>query len=80
MSDAAKAAGCDFVVHANSGIKGFWDRQRLEQILSNVIGNAFKYGRGRLVTVNAYAASRKLLIEVSDQGPGVAVEHQEKIF
>ncbi len=80
MSDAAKAAGCDFVVQVNSGIEGLWDRQRLEQILSNVIGNAFKYGRGRPVMVKAYAASGKLLIEVSDQGPGVALEHQEKIF
>lgn len=80
MSDAAEAAGCEFVVQAESGRQGFWDRQRLEQILSNVIGNAFKYGHGRPVGVRAYTASHKLLIEVSDQGPGVALENQEKIF
>jgi PAS domain S-box-containing protein len=57
------------------------DAGKLEQILSNLIGNALKFtpigGRILIVTRNEGA---KLAIEVSDTGIGISAEALERIF
>jgi signal transduction histidine kinase/CheY-like chemotaxis protein len=55
----------------------FADRQRVKQILLNLISNAIKYNRhGGSVSINCAAASQgQLRIQVVDTGPGIP-EHQ----
>lgn len=58
------------------------DRIKLSRILSNLLGNAFKYtenGRVGLV-VNYDEHSEKLWIEVSDSGIGIAKDDLDRIF
>ena len=58
------------------------DRDRLLQVLLNLLSNAAKFvpaGRGR-VTVRLKAEASVATVEVSDNGPGVPVEHQQLIF
>ena len=57
------------------------DRDRLQQVLTNLIDNAVKYSpAGEDVTVRAFQENSRVQIEVADRGPGVAAEHQRVIF
>jgi signal transduction histidine kinase len=57
------------------------DRERLRQVITNLIDNAVKYSpAGAAVDVAAFAENGRITIEVRDSGPGVAPEHQSLIF
>lgn len=58
------------------------DPVRLEQVLFNLLENALKYGNrsGLNVTVRLAQAGPEVLIEVTDNGPGIPYEDQEHIF
>ena len=57
------------------------DRGRLQQVLSNLIGNAIKFGhRGGQVWVRAGTADGAIRFSVTDDGPGIAAEHLPRLF
>jgi len=57
------------------------DAERLRQVLRNLVENAVKYSAdGGEVRVTAYAHGGRVLVDVTDEGPGVAREHQGLIF
>ncbi len=59
------------------------DRLALEQILSNVIENATKYlqpGRPGRIVVSARRDARRVVIDVADNGRGIAPADHERIF
>ena len=56
------------------------DRDRTEQILVNLIGNAIRYTQQGLITVKAFRASRYVWIEVIDTGVGIAAEDIPFVF
>ena len=57
------------------------DRERLRQVLANLIDNATKYSSaGETVDVNAEAVNGRVLVTVRDTGPGIAREEQRLIF
>jgi signal transduction histidine kinase len=57
------------------------DRDRLRQVLVNLIDNAVKYSPpGDRVRVEAEQADGRVVIEVRDRGPGISPEHQRLIF
>lgn len=57
------------------------DRERVLQILVNLVSNAIKFSpNGSQVTLNATRLDRGVKIDVEDQGHGIAVEDQAKIF
>lgn len=55
---------------------------RLKQVLINLIDNAIKYNReGGRVSIHATRITPdRVELRVSDNGPGIACEHQERIF
>lgn len=61
-------------------IVGIWDRGRLEQILTNLISNAIKYGEGKPIVVGLDEANGNVIIKVKDHGMGIKVEDQARIF
>jgi PAS domain S-box-containing protein len=57
------------------------DRVRVERILSNLVENAIKYSpKGGEVRIIASLRDGQLIIGVSDQGMGISIEDQRKLF
>ncbi|MDA2930449.1 ATP-binding protein [Acidobacteria bacterium AH-259-O06] len=58
------------------------DRGTLRQALINVLDNAIKYtpAEGQIRIVVRRTSNGKAVIEVIDEGPGIPLEHQDKIF
>jgi signal transduction histidine kinase len=57
------------------------DLDRLRQVLTNLIDNAIKYSpAGGQVDVRAYPENGRVLVDISDQGPGIAKADQKLIF
>jgi two-component system, OmpR family, sensor kinase len=60
---------------------GRWDRLALEQIVSNLISNAIKFGAGGPIDVTLETKEDKhVQFQVRDRGIGIADADQERIF
>ena len=59
---------------------GFWDRMRLEQVITNLFTNAIRYGQGNPIKVQVHTDGDLVRFCVLDQGIGIAKENQEKVF
>jgi len=59
---------------------GRWDRLALEQIVSNLISNAIKFGAGAPIDVTLTSKQASVQFEVRDHGIGIADVDQERIF
>jgi len=67
------------VVDAASVI-GQWDPLRLDQIVTNLVSNAVKYGDGKPVEVRLTSADGQAVLEVRDRGIGIDPEQQQLLF
>ncbi|HEV8321475.1 MAG TPA: ATP-binding protein [Myxococcota bacterium] len=76
----AVRAGCTLEVHAPAAAVGRWDRARLEQVVSNLLSNALKYGAGKPVRVSVDLAGATARLEVRDHGIGIPAPRQARIF
>lgn len=56
------------------------DRERIEQVVINLLTNALKYGNHKPVTVSLRSDTDYAHIQVKDQGMGISSENQEIIF
>ena len=57
------------------------DRLLLRQALMNIVHNAIRYAPSQSrITVKASRPNNATVIEVADEGPGIAPEHHQKIF
>jgi signal transduction histidine kinase len=73
-------AQCRLEIHAQDHIVGWWDRSRLDQVVTNLLTNALKYGAGSEVTICVSADATSARLAVADRGIGIAPEHTERIF
>ena len=66
---------------ALDGVKLACDRDRVAQVLSNLLGNAIKFCRlGDRITVTADTTARGLTIRVEDTGPGIPDDELSQVF
>ncbi len=63
-------------------IKVLWlDSKLMRQVLINLLSNAIKYSpQGGDITVSLYQQEQQIIIEIQDQGIGIPVKDQERIF
>jgi PAS domain S-box-containing protein len=59
---------------------GHWDRMRLEQIVTNLLTNAIKYGERKPITVTVESEDSYITLLVQDRGIGIGDKDQSKIF
>ncbi|HEX6835347.1 MAG TPA: GAF domain-containing protein, partial [Polyangia bacterium] len=78
----ADARGLSLTMQLGGGAERAWcDRERIVQVLSNLVGNAIKFTpRGGNIRVGAEAWGEMVRVAVSDDGPGIAPELIPRIF
>ena len=79
----ASKKNIELVIKEDAGFqrKVFADRKHIHHVLSNLVNNSIKYGHENgLTKIGFYDVEDKLLIEVSDNGPGIASEHLSRLF
>jgi PAS domain S-box-containing protein len=80
LGPEAHAAGCELIIEARGPVIGRWDRLRLEQVLSNLVSNAIKYGAGKPVELRLVADEQMVRLSVTDHGIGIQADAIQRIF
>ncbi|HEX8438239.1 PAS domain-containing sensor histidine kinase [Archangium sp.] len=76
----ATQARSPLLLHAPASATGTWDRLRLEQVVTNLLSNALKYGAGKPVDVRVEADAEHVRLVVRDEGIGIAPESLPRLF
>jgi signal transduction histidine kinase len=63
-----------------AGVTAWTDREKLEQILLNLISNAIKFTTAGHVELRCATLAHEIRITVADTGPGIPPELQQSIF
>ena len=82
---AERAEAHTLVLEHTGPVNGSWDRDRLDQVLTNLVSNALKYSpAGGAVRVaigwDHATPPKRARIIVSDQGLGIALDEQAALF
>lgn len=80
MDAAVQRSGSRLTFSSGGPAWGSWDRLRLEQIVTNLLSNACKYGSGQPIHVRVEPGEGTVLLTVRDQGPGISPQAQARIF
>ncbi|ROL96986.1 hybrid sensor histidine kinase/response regulator [Pseudomonas protegens] len=75
-----EAAQSSLSLEAEQPLQGHWDEFRIEQVISNLLTNALRYGAKSSIQVRVYAQDGEARVEVRDHGIGISEENQKRIF
>lgn len=64
----------------NGSVTGLFDKVRLEQVFSNLISNAIKYGDKKPIHITLEKTKNKAIVKIRDKGIGVKKDEQIRIF
>jgi signal transduction histidine kinase len=67
-------------LRGDTRIIGQWDRIRVEQIVTNLLSNAMKYGAGKPIEITTQQEGGKAKLVVRDHGIGISESDQARIF
>ena len=65
---------------AEAPVVGHWDEFRIEQVVSNLLTNALRYGARKPIDVSVYVDGTYAVIDVRDQGIGISEDNQQRVF
>lgn len=80
FDEVLRRAECTVTVRAPAPVVGSWDHLRIEQIVTNLLTNAAKYGSGRPIDIEVDGDEDRARLVVRDHGIGIPLEDQARIF
>jgi len=80
FSEEATRSGSALEVEPSGPIWGNYDVSRVDQVLTNLVSNAIRYGRGRPIAIGSRSEGQTARFWVTDHGIGIPREHQMRIF
>ncbi|CAI8702543.1 hybrid sensor histidine kinase/response regulator [Pseudomonas sp. YuFO20] len=75
-----EAAEASVSLDAEQPVMGDWDEFRIEQVISNLLTNALRYGAKSPISLKVYSENGEARVEVRDSGIGISEENQQRIF
>ncbi len=79
VEDEAAQSGSEIEVRGEP-VRGYWDRLRISQVVTNLLANAVKYGGGKPVEVEFGPRGAQAYLRVRDHGIGIDPSDQPQIF
>ena len=78
--DIKKHTGAPAKLIVEKEVVGLWDELRIDQVITNLLTNAVKYGEGKPIEVRVTCKGQEALCVVKDQGRGIPREKLMLIF
>nr|WP_255682291.1 sensor histidine kinase [Luteimonas sp. BDR2-5] len=80
LSRDADRAGVSMRLEVENGTYALANPELLDQVLSNLLDNAIKYGAGGPVRVQVGTTDHRPFVAISDRGPGIPPEDRVRAF
>lgn len=81
MAEQLNKAKCPLEMRVSQNIAGRFDPVRMEQVVDNFLSNAIKYAPGAPIEISLdRKEDHAVRMIVSDHGPGIPIDQQQKIF
>jgi PAS domain S-box-containing protein len=80
LADDAMAQRCELRLQLVDPVVGWWDPVRLQQVVSNLVSTALKYGAGKPVELSVHRYLDRAQVSVRDHGDGIPPEHAAVVF
>jgi signal transduction histidine kinase len=80
FAERCERAGSALTLRIEPGIVGYWDADRLAQVVNNLLDNAIKFGAGKPIDVSLQARDESAALTVTDRGIGVDPERLGSLF
>lgn len=74
------SARCTLSLESDAEVTGHWDARRLEQVVSNLLANAIKFGAGHPIEVGIRDAGGMAELTVGDHGIGIDPARLPHVF
>ncbi len=71
---------CSLSVRASAPVTGRWDRSRLDQVVTNLLSNAMKFGSEKPIEISIGAEGGIARLVVTDRGIGISPARQARVF
>lgn len=79
-ADQLQSHQCELRLDLPERLPGQWDRLRVEQVVTNLLTNAMKFGGGKPIEISARARQDEVEVRVRDHGIGISLEDQKRVF
>jgi predicted ATPase/signal transduction histidine kinase len=80
FSNEMTRMNCPLSVDARAPVVGRWDRIRLEQVVTNLLSNATRFGAGKPIELTVEQSTDAARLIVKDHGIGIPPERVSRIF
>lgn len=80
MEGELTRAACPLSLSAEQPVSGSWDRLRLEQVVTNLLSNALKFGAGKPIEIEVGKADGTATLVIRDHGIGIPADRLDDIF
>jgi signal transduction histidine kinase len=80
FGDDAIRGGSSLRFERQGPVWGNFDVSRVDQVITNLLSNAIRYGRGKPIVVGAVGEGENARFWVEDSGIGIPPEHLSRIF
>src|SRR5216683_282781 len=80
LEETRRRAGSSLQISVPGPVIGRWDRMRIDQVVSNLLTNAIKYGEGKPIEISVEKSDDVARLKICDSGIGIPPEEQPRIF
>ena len=80
LSEDAARSGSAIIFERQGPVWGNFDVSRVDQVITNLVANAIRYGRGKPISLGVAGQRETARFWVEDHGIGIPPEHQARIF